>query len=839
MITSPFKFLAAYTLRDKDVFFGREEETDALYRMLFKAPLVLIYGPSGTGKTSLVQCGLASRFDGADWNPFFIRRESDFNASLRETLAAAIPEHPWEGLKEAVGYLFHSCLRPVYLIFDQFEEIYTLGTEIEQKQFAQNLKTLLEASLSCRVLIIIREEYIGQLYEMEKFVPGLFDFRLRIESMRGSRVREVILKSCASFNISLEEPAEELCTEMIRNIDSYKGNVQLPYLQVYLDMLYRDDFQRTYGDTAPEIKPWPPLTFSKKEVEDSGEIEDILERFLKDQELEIARTLGEQVAPQTLPPDFVDTLLDHFVTEEGTRRPLPVTLHDGLWKVDPEVAPELARLPPELLSKGLNILDQSRVLRNTDRSFELMHDALAKIIDQRRSNEQSKVNEVKNRLRSAYREWELSQRTQYLTKSQLASMRPVLPKIKLTGDLQRFVELSGNQAKRRSVKKASITLMIALLALFALSSVQWLLAEKRSRVQLLGHNREIARQFVYFSWPFIYELRYSNAFQILKTTQTPENAVPDTDSLLYEIAFFYAESGQVDSANECLTLMRHLGTQRDKNSPQTSLRFDNRGQLRNYLKKIDSIRYAAMEAKYFPRLVSIEGGSFNMGRPGNKPDSIRVGDFAMAETETTVWQYGIFVASFRPSLDTMMGRHWNFQGELPIDHISWYEAARYANWVSKRYDLDTAYVFLPGSRPGLWEVYPNSKAQSCYRLPTEIEWEYAAKGGSAQDTTRFAGNDDYEPVAWVKENSLLFNFHRAHKVKQKTPNSAGLYDMSGNLWEWCDDWKPAKQQVQKILKGGAYNYPATSARVFHRAGAYPEQKISHIGLRLIRVGSRQ
>jgi formylglycine-generating enzyme required for sulfatase activity len=704
------------------------------------------------------------------------------------------------------------------------------------------------------VLIIIREEYIGQLYEMEKFLPGIFDFRLRVEPMRGSRVREVILKSCASFNISLEEPADELCAEMIGNIDSVKGSVQLPYLQVYLDMLYRDDFQRTYGNNAPEIKPWPPLTFSRKEIEDSGEIEDILERFLKDQEQEITRTLGEQIAPQTLPPDFVDTLLDHFVTEEGTRRPLPVTLHEGLWKVDPEVAPELARFPPELLSKGLNILDQSRVLRNTDRSFELMHDALAKIIDQRRSNEQSKVNEVKNRLKSAYREWELSQRKQYLSKAQLASMKPVLPKIKLTGDLQRFIDISERQVKRRSVKKVSFWLALFLLALSAFSSAQWLLAEKRSRVKLLDHNRDIARQFVYFSWPFIYELRYGNAFQTMKTTQTPENAVPDTDSLLYEIAFFYAESGQIDSANECLTLMRRLDTQQQQKEQPASLHFDNQGQLRIYLKKIDSVRYAAMEAKYFPRLVPLEGGLFNTGHPKNKPDSsraVRVSDFAIAETETTVWQYGIFVASFRPSLDTMMGRHWNFQGELPIDHISWFEAARYANWVSKRYGLDTAYVFLPGSKPGLWEVYHNKKARSCYRLPTETEWEYAAKGGRLQDTTLYAGSDDHERVAWVKENSMLYNFHRAHKIKQKAPNSAGLYDMSGNLWEWCHDRyanvpgsagvDPAGPENgnKRTIRGGSYNYIKGSSMVFRRTGYFPEQKMPHIGMRLVRVGSQR
>jgi AAA+ ATPase superfamily predicted ATPase len=126
---SPFKFLDAFTLADKDVFFGREEETEALYSTVFKTPLALIYGLSGTGKTSLVQCGLAGRFDGPDWYPFFLRRNDDINRSLADALAKAIPkgEKPRATLPDTVSLLFRYYLRPVYLIFDQFEELFILG----------------------------------------------------------------------------------------------------------------------------------------------------------------------------------------------------------------------------------------------------------------------------------------------------------------------------------------------------------------------------------------------------------------------------------------------------------------------------------------------------------------------------------------------------------------------------------------------------------------------------------------------------------------------------------------------------------------------------------------
>jgi Cdc6-like AAA superfamily ATPase len=79
----PFKFLDSYTKEDADIFFGRSEEIDALYEMMFQADMLLVYGASGTGKTSLIQCGLASKFESHDWLAITVRKGHDINASLR------------------------------------------------------------------------------------------------------------------------------------------------------------------------------------------------------------------------------------------------------------------------------------------------------------------------------------------------------------------------------------------------------------------------------------------------------------------------------------------------------------------------------------------------------------------------------------------------------------------------------------------------------------------------------------------------------------------------------------------------------------------------------------
>lgn len=236
---SPFKFLDAYTLEDKDVFFGRDKEVEDLYDAVSKNRLVLVYGQSGTGKTSLVQCGLASRFDATDWYPLFIRRQDDINRSLRQALEKAAKRQLEGGLADGLQRLNARFLRPIYLIFDQLEELLILGGREEQQAFIRSLQDILNArELSCHLILILREEYIAHLYPFEQAIPTLFDRRLRVEAMTNARVREVLRSSFNAFNISLEQPAENLA-QIIENVSAGRSGIQLPYLQVYLDMLWR------------------------------------------------------------------------------------------------------------------------------------------------------------------------------------------------------------------------------------------------------------------------------------------------------------------------------------------------------------------------------------------------------------------------------------------------------------------------------------------------------------------------------------------------------------------------------------------------------------------------
>lgn len=436
---SPFKFLDAYTLQDRDTFFGRETETEELYRMVFKTPLMLLYGISGTGKTSLIQCGLAGKFDGPDWFPIYIRRQNNINDSLRQALDTAmeVQEEAPATLAARVSYLYRHYLRPVYLIFDQFEELFILGNREEQQTFIQDLKDLLAQKLPCKVLLTMREEYIGQLYDFEKVIPHLFDFRLRLEPMNLLRVKEVIQQSFQRFNILLEAPEDEQLDQMLDNLSAGKSGIQLPYLQVYLDMLYREDFKHTYAREREEGE-LPLLTFTQKEIADLGRIENVLEKFLQEQESNIQKGLTGKYPD--LVPQTVRQILDTFVTEEGTKRPVRFHRENGQIILDEKVQELLPNLPPHALTECLETLERSRLVRFTGENIELAHDSLADLIDRQRSDQQRQLNEIKRRIHYSYNEFQKS--GDYLSPRQLNTFEEYLPQLHLENDLFHFIESS-------------------------------------------------------------------------------------------------------------------------------------------------------------------------------------------------------------------------------------------------------------------------------------------------------------------------------------------------------------------------------------------------------------
>ncbi|MFN7118299.1 MAG: hypothetical protein ACK4TA_15975 [Saprospiraceae bacterium] len=481
---SPFKFLDAYTLQDRHAFFGREAETEALYQMVFKTPLLLLYGISGTGKTSLIQCGLAGKFDGPDWFPIFIRRQHNINDALQQALNEVLVEADTEvptSLSDKVSYLYRYYLRPVYLIFDQFEELFILGNQAEQQLFINDLSQLLARKLPCKVILSMREEYIGQLYDFEKVIPTLFDFRLRLEPMNLLRVKAVMRQSFQQFNILLEAPEDERLDQMLDNLSAGKSGIQLPYLQVYLDLLYKKDFASTYHRER-EGAELPMLTFTQAEIAELGRIENVLDLFLKEQESAIQQQLAQHY-PE-LPPQAVRQILDAFVTEEGTKRPVRFHREQDNILLEEKVQEWLPQVPPQALTECLEALERSRLVRFAGENIELAHDSLADLIDNQRSDQQRQLNDIKRRIQYSYDEYLKS--GDYLSRRQLSTFETYLPQLRLDAAVQEFIEKS--QAYVSSQEQAELERQRRELEL----TQQKLAAEQRAKKRQRGYLIAVA-----------------------------------------------------------------------------------------------------------------------------------------------------------------------------------------------------------------------------------------------------------------------------------------------------------------------------------------------------------
>ena len=213
----------------------------------------------------------------------------------------------------------------------------------------------------------------------------------------------------------------------------------------------------------------------------------------------------------------------------------------------------------------------------------------------------------------------------------------------------------------------------------------------------------------------------------------------------------------------------------------------------------------------------VEGGTFQMGATSEQGSdawddeepvhSVTLSGYWIGKTEVTqeLWQA---VMGNNPSY---------FSGtNLPVEKVSW---------------NDIVNDFLPKL---------NNLTGKQFRLPTEAEWEYAARGGKASQGYKYAGSNTIGDVAWYDGNSS----GKTHAVKTKSPNELGLYDMTGNVWEWCSDWygsyssgsqtNPTGQSSgsYRVLRGGSWNISAGFCRVSGRNYGGPDIRNYSCGFRL-------
>lgn len=245
----------------------------------------------------------------------------------------------------------------------------------------------------------------------------------------------------------------------------------------------------------------------------------------------------------------------------------------------------------------------------------------------------------------------------------------------------------------------------------------------------------------------------------------------------------------------------------------------------------------------------IQGGSFEMGdnfgdgESDEKPvHTVTVSDFYLDIHETTFDEYDAFCEATGRSKPDDQG--WG-RGKRPVISVSWLDAVEYCNWRSRQEGLQEVYTINGTTVSANWNA-------NGYRLPTEAEWEYAARCRGKKE--KWAGTSEEGALASYanySENSSKDGYEYTAPVGSFRANSIGLYDMSGNVWEWCWDWYDAGYYEQsknsrdpkgpdsgsgRVLRGGSWFNGPAYARCANRNLGSPDGRISSDGFRLARAG---
>lgn len=236
-----------------------------------------------------------------------------------------------------------------------------------------------------------------------------------------------------------------------------------------------------------------------------------------------------------------------------------------------------------------------------------------------------------------------------------------------------------------------------------------------------------------------------------------------------------------------------------------------------------------------PIFITVKGGSFTMGDTFNTTENnknlpphllglpthkVKLSPFKISKTEVTVAQYRNYCKATGKEMPDEP--KWGWQENAPIVNVSWHDAMDYCEWLSK---------------------ILNQKIS----LPTEAQWEYAARGGLKSENHKYSGSNTITKVAWFNDNSDK----TTHVVASKQSNELGLYDMTGNVWEWCLDWynkdyyknspelnpenTVKNERQRKVVRGGAWSDFDSFSFINFRNSCKPLDTLNLVGFRVVKL----
>ena len=737
---TPYKGLTWFTEADARIFFGREEDIAELYKSKLEDPfkrVTLFYGPSGSGKSSLLHAGLLPRLRHHGWQPIYCRRTLD--GSTEEIIEKYLAD-----LKQ------ENAPRPL-LILDQLEEMYTnpISTN-EAEHLPDRIWQVLLESEQVRMLLGFREEYLARIGNLLK-KGGVPYLEQHLKTMNEKGLCRAITAIPASdlkkyyCNLSFAEGDSDLPKRIARDLFGQHEQDVAPLLQFIL---------RSMWDEASSTSK---AVFSRSlfEKHRRSSMLDLLDEQLADLSIDFSKDVLES--------GLVLDLLQSLVTPEGTA---------GAWEeqelleryrhVDKWILPLCQALKNRYL---VNVF----VDEQDQRHWRLAHDALAPAVERRYVASTALGQRARALLANIDRNYDVD------TLIAQFSTPPIsLPDLEIIRNGQK-----GMQALRDNQQ-------------FLIQLCETHYETERKKIEAIGMVNEYCKE----AKEFINQLQYESAYYTITKSIAYNVKQHEVSLILQEVAFVLAEVGQQRMALKCLKHLQEIVPHNwlpEVLSQLSTLEGEHfRDKTQSIMKHLNAKFFELLKCRYFPEMVEIQGGDLPIGsgKSKNEVQRIVLDSYQIARTPVTWWQYALYCRA--TGRDLPRSPAWGRLGNHPAVYISWYDAVLYLNWASERLGNKPVYrVDTQQKDPNNKYTYDELKwtvtlgeGINGLRLPTKSEWEYAARGGLSSHGTIYAGSNNADDVAWHYGNAES----KTHPVGEKQPNELGLYDMSGNMWEWCWDW---------------------------------------------------
>jgi Sulfatase-modifying factor enzyme 1 len=794
----PFKNLDWFHREDARIFFGRGkaiQEVIAYISSIHADQVILVYGQSGVGKSSFLHAGLMPRLE-SQFAIWYFRREKDL--TLPMLLDAMMPD------------LASLSSRPAIIIFDQVEAIYAQTLEVgadELHAFTMAMRAAIQAFPNLRVILSFRKEYFADI-DAHLSLQGFGYKRYFLQPLNSGEIEEAVtgitrdLGAMEKYQLAIDP----LVPEKILNL--FAGDRQshiAPILQIVLTKLW---------EAATIHGMWPPR-FSDALLESNIKVKT---HFLGD-------FVDEKIAlAETIQPDWAYTglvldLLTYFVSEIGTATERSLDQIVSHYNHIPNIQVLVENLRESRLL--------SEPLESSRGSLRLAHDAIAPLV-LLRFNQSSALGQKARRLlesrREAYATNSTEQESSILDSLALETILAGKSGMRTWTSAEQGLIERSRQAQLRRLRAARRNRVVALLSslaliLFGVFAVRTYMnitsnANAERSLSLIREARLIIQDprgdlaAAAANYMEIFELGLHRDTVIADLSELVADfplfhrpreiqpfwelidRLPNQDSskreICAELAYFFALGRHYRRAMDAIDLAQLAAQDRYISAAGA----DSCAFIRQAIIALcDSVMLNRLDEKYLPKPILVPAPDSSQSYPKEVTELIHA-PFFIAETELTNFQFLAWANAF-DSTEVFKKDHTD---EPSNRTASIYE---FGHWQIKDVAARNQPAILESA---IASVYCNYFG---WRLPREVEWEYAARGGPAQDTFKYAGSDEINDVACY---NTLISRAQLCDARSKAPNRLGIYDMTGSLKEWLfETFVVAEVNViDRLAKGGSF-----------------------------------